>query len=80
MTKLFEPRQVAIAKGIPMEQAIALMNETPGQTRYWVYHCEECPVCSVGSKDEVGDDWECPECQRDDISDDVEFSEFKIID
>lgn len=80
MTKLFEPRQVAIAKGISLEQAIAIMHETPGKTRYWVWHdCAECPVSSVASKDEVGEDWECPECQRDDVADEITFEEFKVL-
>lgn len=82
MSKFFEPRQVAISRGISMAEAIKLMHDTPGKTKYWVYHygCEEAAVGCVSSREEITDEFECPECQRSDIADEVGFEEFKIID
>lgn len=78
---LFQPRQVAVSKGIPYVEAVELMHKTPGQTKFWVYHysCEGAAVGFVSSKDEITDEWECPECQRSGIASEVSFEEFKII-
>lgn len=78
--KLLEPHVIAVSKGMSLKDAIEWVRNQLGETRYWVYHdCCEPPVTMVKNKDEVGEDWECPECQRE-CADEVTFSEVKLVD
>lgn len=78
--KLLEPHVIAVSKEMSLEDATEWVRSQPGETRYWVYHnCSEAPVQMVKTKDEIDQDWECPECQRE-LADEVTFSEVKLVD
>lgn len=84
-----EDRQIAVSKGITLDDAQKLISKFPGKVYYWVYHhCEDAPICSAEHNDRIPrslwnedeDCYECTECQEGILLGELTFSTpFKVV-
>jgi hypothetical protein len=61
--EIITPRTIAVARGIPLDDAFALLDIAEGENLYLVYHnCSETSVKTLAAYPSYDEEWECPEC------------------